>query len=162
MPNAILFYRLSRWCYLHHIPLLPRLLQLLIFLLYNSKVPPTADIGRGSYLICKGIATVIIDGARIGRHCRIGIGVRVIGKGPYRRVPVIGDHVFLGAGCVIAGPVVIEDRVIVAPNAVVTKSVPAGAIVGGVPARIIGHVDSLDYDILANRDDVEGVADYLR
>ena len=37
----------------------------------------------------------------------------------------------------------------------------AGAIVGGVPAKIIGRVDQLDYDILANQADLEGHAEYL-
>ncbi|MGK5061709.1 serine O-acetyltransferase [Janthinobacterium sp. LB3P112] len=161
MPNAIVFYRIARWLYLKRIPVLPSLFQLLIFLLYNSKVPPTADIGKGTYLICKGIATVVIDGARIGTGCRIGIGVRIIGKGPYKNVPQIGNHVFMGAGSVIAGPVIIGDNAVIAPNAVVTKSVPAGAIVGGIPARIIGRVDQLNYDILANQADVDGHADYL-
>lgn len=161
MPNAIVFYRIARWFYVRNIPIIPSLFQLLIFLAYNSKVPPTADIGKGSYLICKGIATVIIDGARIGSGCRIGIGVRIIGKGPYKNVPYIGDQVFMGAGSVIAGPVIIGDRAIIAPNAVVTKSVPAGAIVGGIPAKIIGRVEQLDYDILANQADIEGHAEYL-
>ncbi|MEG1114788.1 MAG: DapH/DapD/GlmU-related protein [Janthinobacterium sp.] len=161
MPNAIFFYHIARWLYLKKVPLIPSLFQLLIFLAYNSKVPPTADIGKGTFLICKGIATVIIDGAKIGTGCRIGIGVRVIGKGPYKNVPQIGNQVFMGAGSVIVGPVIIGDNVIIAPNAVVTKSVPAGAIVGGVPARIIGRIDQLDYDILANQADVEGHADYM-
>lgn len=161
MPNAIFFYRIARWFYLKKIPLIPSLFQLLIFLIYNSKVPPTADIGKGTFLICKGIATVIIDGAKIGTGCRIGIGVRVIGKGPYKNVPQIGNQVFMGAGSVIVGPVIIGDNVIIAPNAVVTKSVPAGAIVGGVPARIIGRLDKLGYDILANQADIEGHADYM-
>lgn len=161
MPNAIVFYRIARWFYLKRIPIIPSLFQLLVFLLYNSKLPPTADIGKGTYLICKGIATVVIDGARIGMGCRIGIGVRIIGKGPYKNVPQIGNQVFMGAGSVIAGPVIIGDNAVIAPNAVVTKSVPAGAIVGGIPARIIGWADQLGYDILANQADVEGHADYL-
>ena len=161
MPNAIFFYRIARWFYLKKVPLIPSLFQLLIFLAYNSKVPPTADIGQGTFLICKGIATVIIDGAKIGTGCRIGIGVRIIGKGPYKNVPHIGNQVLMGAGSVIVGPVIIGDNVIIAPNAVVTKSVPAGASVGGVPARIIGRTDQLDYDILDNQADVEGHADYM-
>ena len=35
MLNAIRLYRLANWLYRHHIPLLPKLLQLLIFINYN-------------------------------------------------------------------------------------------------------------------------------
>ena len=98
----------------------------------------------------KGIGVVIIDGARIGLRCRIGIGCKIVGKSPFKKVPVIGNDVFLGPGSVIVGPVVIEDDVIIAPNAVVTKSVPKGAIVGGVPAKIIGSSYDLPYKISDN------------
>lgn len=161
MPNAIFFYRISRWLYLKKIPFLPKFLQLVIFILYNSKVPPDADIGKGSFLVVKGVAVVIINGAKIGKRCRIGIGCRVVGKGPYKKVPVIGNDVFLGPGCVIVGPVIIEDNVVVAPNSVVTKSVPKGSIVAGVPAKIIGNVSNLDYDILKNESYLDDNAPFM-
>ncbi|CAH8191169.1 Serine acetyltransferase [Vibrio aestuarianus] len=161
MPNAIFFYRISRWLYLKKVPFLPKLLQLVIFILYNSKVPPDADIGKGSFLVVKGVAVVIINGAKIGKRCRIGIGCRVVGKGPYKKVPVIGNDVFLGPGCVIVGPVIIEDNVAVAPNSVVTKSVPKGSIVAGVPAKIIGNVSNLDYDILKNESYLDDNAPFM-
>ncbi|CAH8191786.1 hypothetical protein MCT03_13880 [Vibrio aestuarianus] len=161
MPNAIFFYRISRWLYLKKVPFLPKLLQLVIFILYNSKVPPDADIGKGSFLVVKGVAVVIINGAKIGKRCRIGIGCRVVGKGPYKKVPVIGNDVFLGPGCVIVGPVIIEDNVVVAPNSVVTKSVPKGSIVAGVPAKIIGNVSNLDYDILKNESYLDDNAPFM-
>ncbi len=61
MPNAILFYNISRFFYVRKIPFIPKVFQLIIFLLYNSKVPPTAKIGKGSFLVCKGVGVVIID-----------------------------------------------------------------------------------------------------
>jgi len=41
-------------------------------------------------LICKGIGTVIINGAIIGDNCRIGINTKIVGKGPYKQVPKLG------------------------------------------------------------------------
>lgn len=161
MVNAILFYRISRWLYLRKVPFLPKFIQLMIFIIYNSKLPASADIGKGSFLVVKGIGVVIIDNAKIGQRCRIGIGCKVVGKGPYKRVPSIGDDVFLGPGSVIVGPVIIGDKVIVAPNSVVTKSVPNGCIVGGIPAKIIGNIDELDYDILKNESYLDDVAPYM-
>ena len=51
--------------------------------------------------------------------------------------PVIEDRVDIGAGAVILGDITVGRGAIVGANAVVTKSVPPGAVVGGVPARLI-------------------------
>lgn len=162
MPNAIFFYRISRWLYVKNIPILPKFFQAIIFLLYNSKVPPTADIGAGTFLVVKGIGVVVIDRAVIGKDCRIGIGCKIVGKGPFKEVPRVGNRVFLGPGSVIVGPIKIDDDVIVAANSVVNKSVPKGAIVAGAPARIIGWTHELKYDVLANSSYKEGFSEYLK
>ena len=52
-------------------------------------------------------------------------------------VPLIGDGVSLGAGCAVLGGVTVGDRAIIGAGAVVTSDVPAGAVVVGVPARVI-------------------------
>jgi len=52
---------------------------------------------------------------------------------------VIGNDVWIGAHAVVLPGVTINDGAIVAAGAVVTKDVPPGAIVGGVPAKIMGN-----------------------
>jgi acetyltransferase-like isoleucine patch superfamily enzyme len=52
---------------------------------------------------------------------------------------IIGSDVWIGAHAAIMGGVSIGDGAVVALGAVVTKDVPAYAIVGGVPARIIRY-----------------------
>lgn len=51
----------------------------------------------------------------------------------------IGRRASVGSGATIL-PVVVGEGALIAAGAVVTRDVPPYAIVGGVPARIIGHV----------------------
>lgn len=56
-----------------------------------------------------------------------------------RSAPVIGNDVWIGAGAHILRGVTIGDGAVVAAGAVVHRDVAPYAIVGGVPARVIGH-----------------------
>ena len=147
MPNAIFFYRIQRWLYLHHIPFLPKLIQLLIFLIYNTKITADSKIGKGSYFVCKGISTVLIPGTEIGENCVLGLRFSTVRKFPYKNVPKIGNNVFIGPNVVICGPVEIGDNCIVAANSFVDKSLRGGVIVAGSPAKIIGYTKDLNYNI---------------
>lgn len=118
MINAIVFYRISRWLYLHRVPIFPRFVTFIIFLIYNSKIPYTAEIGRGSLFAYGGIGVVLHDRVHIGTGCSIGTNVTVGGKSGYLEVPIIGDNVYLSTGSKILGPIVIGNNVIVGANAV--------------------------------------------
>lgn len=160
--NAIRLYRIMRFLYLHKVPLLPKFIQLLIFLIYNSKVTGDSSIGKGTYFVCNGISTVVIPGTIIGKNCVLGLRFSTVRKFPYKEVPKLGNNVWCGPNVVIAGPVIIDDDVIIAANSFVDKSVPKGAIVAGTPAKIIGWRKDLDYKIEENPKYKEGIMPYLK
>ncbi len=93
-----------------------------------------AEFGPGFVLIhAQG---VVINGAvRGGEHVYLEHQVTI---GAERgQSPQLGHRVFVGAGAKIIGPVVLGDDCKVGANAVVTRDVPSGATVGGIPARVV-------------------------
>lgn len=161
MLNVLFFYRIARWLYIHHIPVVPRLFQLLIFFCYACNIPYKCKIGKGSIGTHGGFAILINPEVEIGDNCRIGNSTSIVGQSPYKHAPKIGNNVYIGPNVVIQGPVIIEDNSIIAPHSLVNKSVPQNAIVAGVPARIVGWVTELEYDIFQNESWKEDRKPYL-
>ena len=58
-------------------------------------------------------------------------------QGIYKRDVEVGNNVWIGYGACILRGVSVGDNSMIGTNAVVTKDVPANAVVGGIPARII-------------------------
>ena len=112
MLNAISFYRVSRWLYLHHIPVLPKLITLLMFLIYNSKIPYQPKIGRGSTFGYGGMGVVIHSKAIMGVNCAI-CPIVPLGGGNSRfpGVPVIGNNVYIAKGSIVMGGITIGNNV---------------------------------------------------
>ena len=52
----------------------------------------------------------------------------------------VGNNVFIGYGAIILPGVSIGDDAVVGAGSVVTKNVPAGKVVAGVPAEVLGDV----------------------
>jgi acetyltransferase-like isoleucine patch superfamily enzyme len=58
-------------------------------------------------------------------------------QGIYKRDVNVGSNVWMGYGACILRGVTVGDNAIIGTNAVVTRAVPANAVVGGVPAKLI-------------------------
>ncbi len=105
---------------------------------YGIELYYTARIGRRLQIAHQG-AIVIHDHAVIGDDCivRQGVTIGAARLGPDHKPPVIGNRVSVGAGAVIIGSVTIGDDVMIGPNAMVMSTVPDGATVTAMPARVI-------------------------
>jgi acetyltransferase-like isoleucine patch superfamily enzyme len=58
-------------------------------------------------------------------------------QGIYKRDVEVGNNVWIGYGACILRGVRVGDNSIVGTNSVVTRDVPANAVVGGIPARVL-------------------------
>lgn len=161
MLDLMVLYRIANWCYRHKIPIIPMLCRLSMFMFHGSRIPAKTQIGKGTRFTARGMGVIMNGDEIIGENCQIGHHVKMLRKNPYKNCAHIGNNVYISSGAVIMGNVIIEDNVIIGANAVVTKSIPSGSIVGGIPAKIIGKVTDLDYDLFANDKYKEGFAPYL-
>src|SRR5262249_53238853 len=128
-----LAHRLWKW----HVPLLPRTLTLFNRVVFATQLPAETRMGRGVRLNYSGLGTVIHARAVIGDHVEIGPGVVIGGRSKIYEVPVIEDHVQIGVGAKVLGPVRVGRGAVIGANAVVLHDVPPGAVVVGIPARIL-------------------------
>ena len=95
-----------------------------------------AVIGEGTMI---DMGAVLGGRAIVGKHSHVGAGAVLAGVvEPPSATPVtVGDNVLIGANAVVIEGVRVGDHAVVAAGAVVTQDVPAGAVVAGVPARVI-------------------------
>src|SRR6185369_6800116 len=116
------------------IRLLAALGKLITVPLTKAELQPSIDIAGGVYL--SDLGNFIIGAHRIGEgtliHHRVTIGRSLMDRGR----PTIGRNV------VIYGDIEIGDGATILPETVITRSVPAGAVVRGNPPRVLKR----DYD----------------
>jgi acetyltransferase-like isoleucine patch superfamily enzyme len=100
-------------------------------------------VSRGTHIVAFS-SIEIGAGTMIGEYASIrDANHRLEGERPLRdsghtAKPIrIGREVWIGRGAMILPGVTIGDRAVIGANAVVTKNVPQGAVVVGVPARAI-------------------------
>lgn len=146
MINAIQIYRISRWLYLRRVPVLPRLCDYVSRLVFNCWIPHRAQIGTGVTVGYGGLAIVIHDDSIIGDFVEIDQGVTIGGDARRQGVARIGDHCYLGAGAKILGPIVIGEGAVIGANSVVITDIPARSVAVGMPARVIkSGIDSSSF-----------------
>jgi len=141
--QVMLAYRLSHHFWNFGLRFIARLIMQLARILTGIEIHPAAKIGAG-FFVDHGMGTVIGETAEIGRDVTLYHDVTLGGVMPAvdsdkqrasKRHPTLGDYVIVGAGAQILGPIIVHRCARVGGNSVVTKDVPEGATVVGVPAR---------------------------
>jgi sugar O-acyltransferase (sialic acid O-acetyltransferase NeuD family) len=83
-------------------------------------------VGNGSLI---HINASVHHDCRIGLFCELSPGCRLLGK------VATGNCVSIGSNAVVLPGITIGDHAVIGAGAVVTKNVPAGTVVKGVPAK---------------------------
>jgi serine O-acetyltransferase len=130
-------HAMSHWLWMRRVPLLPRLLSLFNRIVFSTQIPAGTRIGKDVRLNYSGLGTVLHARAVIGDRVEIGPGVVIGGRSEIFEVPVIEDDVVIGVGAKVLGPVRIGRGAVIGANAVVVHDVPPGAVVAGIPARVL-------------------------
>jgi serine O-acetyltransferase len=134
--DAIALHHLAHRLYGAGIPILPRLIDYLIFVLFNSVIPHTARIGQGTRCGYRGMSVLIHRDSTIGREVMLGPHI-VIGGRSGQPAPIIEDGVYIGANACVLGGIRVGRDAIIGAGAIVITDVPRGARAVGNPARII-------------------------
>jgi acetyltransferase-like isoleucine patch superfamily enzyme len=101
------------------------------------------SIGEGSFVNHRS-ELIAHERVEIGRHCLFAWDVQVMDSDshsvdglPHTAPVVIGDRVWIGCRATVLKGVTIGDGAVVAAGSVVTRDVPARALVAGNPARLV-------------------------
>ncbi len=136
--KAVRSYRKANWCYRHGLKFLARAISQRCVRRTNIEIHPGATIGRRLF-IDHGTGVVIGETTVIGDDCTLYQGVTLggTGKDTGKRHPTLGNHVMVGAGAKVLGPITIHDHSRIAAGAVVLTDIPENATAVGVPARVV-------------------------
>ena len=144
---AVGMHRVAHWLYGGELYVLARFINHLARFLTAIDIHPGAKIGRNLF-IDHGFS-VIGETAEIGDNVTIYQCVTLGGTNPAdgvagKRHPTILDGAIIGSGAQVLGPITVGARARIGANAVVTKDVPEGAVMVGIPARQT-LVDAAEY-----------------
>jgi serine O-acetyltransferase len=135
---ALGLHRIAHWLFRGELFFLARFVNHFARFLTAIDIHPGAIIGRNFFIdhgfVVIGESAEIGDEVTIYQHVTLG-GTNPANGEPGKRHPTIGDGVIIGSGAQVLGPIMVGPRARIGANAVVTKDVPEGATMIGIPAR---------------------------
>ena len=141
--KAIFFHRIAHFFSLARFDLVGRVISQFSRFLTGIEIHPKAKIGK-NFFIDHGMGVVIGETSEIGDNVTIYHMVTLGGISPsinsdnqrqVKRHPTLKDNVVIGSGAQVLGPITVGENAKIGANAVVTKDVPANAVMVGIPAK---------------------------
>ncbi|MEH3107235.1 MAG: serine acetyltransferase [Sphingomonas fennica] len=135
---ALGFHRISHALFRRRLYFLARLVNHISRFATAIDIHPGATIGRNFFIdhgfVVIGETALIGDNVTIYQHVTLG-GTNPANGIAGKRHPTLEDGVIIGSGANVLGPITVGTRARIGANAVVTRDVPAGATMIGIPAR---------------------------
>ena len=141
--KAVLFHQIAHFFSVAKFNLIARVISQFSRFLTGIEIHPAAKIGK-NFFIDHGMGVVIGETSEIGDNVTIYHMVTLGGISPsinsdnqrqVKRHPTLKDNVVIGSGAQVLGPITVGENAKVGANAVVTKDVPANAVMVGIPAK---------------------------
>ena len=141
--KAVLFHQIAHFFCVAKFDLIARIISQLSRFLTGIEIHPKAKIGKNLF-IDHGMGVVIGETSEIGDNVTIYHMVTLGGISPsidsneqrnVKRHPTLKNNVVVGSGAQVLGPVIVGENAKIGANAVVTKDVPANAVMVGIPAK---------------------------
>ncbi len=135
--HAIWMHRMAHYLWQKEWWFIARLISHISRFLTGIEIHPGAKIGR-RFFIDHGSGVVIGETSEIGDDVLIYQGVILGGVTlqKKKRHPTVGNHVLIGSGSIVLGPIMIGDGARIGAASLVLHDVPPNALAVGVPARL--------------------------
>ena len=151
--KALFFHRIANFFSKAKFDLIARLISQLSRFFTGIEIHPKAEIGK-NFFIDHGMGVVIGETSEIGDNVTIYHATTLGGISPsiksdeqryVKRHPTLKNNVIVGSGAQVLGPIIVGKNAKIGANAVVTKDVPANAVMVGIPAKNVNE-DGLKSD----------------
>ena len=145
--KALFFHRIANFFSKAKFDLIARLISQLSRFFTGIEIHPKAEIGK-NFFIDHGMGVVIGETSEIGDNVTIYHATTLGGISPsiksdeqrdVKRHPTLKNNVIVGSGAQVLGPIIVGENAKIGANAVVTKDVPANAVMVGIPAKNVNE-----------------------